>query len=795
MSAREYYNPNEYKKVSEYKHFVSENYKTKEFELALKEYKATIEDSTSTSSFSSQTSKKTKKTNVLNKLKDKLTTTTQATTVTLTTVVAASVAVVGLGSGVIASNPDVELNFLDVGADYVQYDMSLDNLSEGVEYDISILGNGFNWTVDATSIENTNLVTGLKPNNTYQLSVTSSDEVTTTTHYKKSFYTTNESTPKAIYKFDAINEEGINKLAYEIYISDYYNLYSEYTFELSVDKNVLYQDNSLINNYFIGIIDDITPYKYDITIYGINGESKEVLSLTNYTYPGYEENSFPTEKCFSYNKVTLNELEITYDNEDASGNTYHQIIIPLNYDPSKCQDYFVEGYYDIYITTDGQRQLAYSGSEANPLVQIPSDAKNVEMELEFYLKKSNQTKLFETYTLDSLVDFTYQEITLKGMNLVSSYTYSIPFELSESVNKYDYIEFIVALDSSIDTITIDNPNEASEIFLSDISTTYSQITIKPVGYIKLKDNSYRQIEHDEVSYTITNQFELSEVRVSNTYQTLKLKFNTNMPSGYKVTVVDESLTPTEYDLGYVEVPLNGTTYKYYLVDSESNAVSAEEEITIDLNVTGVYEFDYSNPGDVLKTFNSDGTHNIYMNTNFATEDSAIYYEIEYYSDSGPSEFYHSREKIAQLLYLPGESYCLIYRVIKEVDGVLYELTEIVPSGTTGDTQLDYYVGGEIISNQDGNQINIHIYLDAFEVDFSNSFVKLDTGEVISLKESDFIYDESLYTYVATYNVSGVISNFDLQVSYNTHMTNYDIISNEIELIGSLYKTSIINITN
>ena len=268
-----------------------------------------------------------------------------------------------------------------------------------------------------------------------------------------------------------------------------------------------------------------------------------------------------------------------------------------------------------------------------------------------------------------------------------------------------------------------------------------------------------------------------------------------MPSGYKVAVVDESLTPTEYDLGYVEVPLNGTTYKYYLVDSESNAVSAEEEITIDLNVTGVYEFNYSNPGDVLKTFNSDGTHNIYMNTNFATEDSAIYYEIEYYSDGGPSEFNHSREKIAQLLYLPDESYCLIYRVIKEVDGVLYELTEIVPSGTTGDTQLDYYVGGEFINNQDGNQINIHIYLDAFEVDFLNSFVKLDTGEVISLKESDFIYDESLYTYVATYNVSGVISNFDLQVSYNTHMTNYDIISSEIELIGSLYKTSIINITN
>jgi hypothetical protein len=187
------------------------------------------------------------------------------------------------------------------------------------------------------------------------------------------------------------------------------------------------------------------------------------------------------------------------------------------------------------------------------------------------------------------------------------------------------------------------------------------------------------------------------------------------------------------------------------------------------------------------TYNSDGSVNLYIKTDFSSEDSELYYQISLqYLDVE----YKSRDQIARILNIPYTPTSIEYRVCKDYMGVQYVYMEIIPSGMLAENGLETTnrVSGNISEN------NVSLVFDELESIFDYSNIRVvnnTTGEEIILTKEDLTFNESEYSSTAEVVFKGTAESVTIYVRENPHFAFLDSID---DLVGDKFLMKTVTIT-
>ena len=203
-------------------------------------------------------------------------------------------------------------------------------------------------------------------------------------------------------------------------------------------------------------------------------------------------------------------------------------------------------------------------------------------------------------------------------------------------------------------------------------------------------------------------------------------------------VISEEFYGYAVQIPYEQESTDTLEYSVYLTNESGEKLSNEcTTIIPPLQNTDVeYTMSYPNPMEVGVTYNEDGTINVYIKTNFETTDERLYYQVTIGENR-----YRSRDKIFTVTGLPNATYGLCYDVCIEENGVQYSIFRIHPSGTINE------IGSPVLLNIADNGVTVSIFDYQKELLASNG-VKLvsSSGETIVLRNEEWIYNESEYTY-------------------------------------------------
>lgn len=183
------------------------------------------------------------------------------------------------------------------------------------------------------------------------------------------------------------------------------------------------------------------------------------------------------------------------------------------------------------------------------------------------------------------------------------------------------------------------------------------------------------------------------------------------------------------------------TYTLYLTNDNGDVLSNTVEITVDTSIEKPdpqYNFIYYNPSDVTVTYNEDGTVNMYIPTQFESDDERVYYQITY-----GERRYISREAIARIENIPDESYPLTYDVCVDIDGAQYSIYRVSPSGAANESWV--YFNNEL----NGNTLTLSFDKDLLFLDLNSVKLVSDKGEEMLLSEGDFVYNDEYGEYEIT----------------------------------------------
>jgi len=281
-----------------------------------------------------------------------------------------------------------------------------------------------------------------------------------------------------------------------------------------------------------------------------------------------------------------------------------------------------------------------------------------------------------------------------------------------------------------------------------------------------------------------------------------LTFAYSAPEGSNVIVQDvsaASVTDAIYTWynGTYEIALGQTdsdtlhTFSYYLVDSDGNQLTTPQHVTVDSSITGEYQsFNYSNPGDVTKTYTKHGDGyltNLYINLNFSTTDPDVYYQIAH-SAYGYETYYTSRQPIAAIENTY-ESTGFEYFVCKDVNDITYVLYYVVPSGATDDSTA-WNLSCNVVANEADYLIEVAIS-NAIKFTTEGMQIKIvyedETQQIFKVDADDVVYSEDSYQHVISITTTQEPFEVWLAVGTNSAYNDYDLINQQIETIGTPYK--------
>ena len=158
---------------------------------------------------------------------------------------------------------------------------------------------------------------------------------------------------------------------------------------------------------------------------------------------------------------------------------------------------------------------------------------------------------------------------------------------------------------------------------------------------------------------------------------------------------------------------------------------------------GEFQFNYKNSNDVGVTYNEDGTINVYIQTDFATEDERLYYQISL----GDMRF-RSRDALFVAEGLPFASYGLVYDVCYEENGIQYSVFNVSVSGSVNEIYADGYI--YVTTEENSITLSVGDY-QMHMVDLNSIRLVSSNGEEIQLTQEDFVYNEGYGEYLCTVN--------------------------------------------
>ena len=305
----------------------------------------------------------------------------------------------------------------------------------------------------------TYLVTGLEPNKTYSYDIICNNSSLEKDNvcFTGKVTTTNTKKPKCVYDelnnsitYDDNRKSGI--INYSLYLSDYYNEYSDYSLYVCSEpqddesdiRNVIFESNQLNkNNYFSGSIENITYDKVYLYVVGYNMKAECIYSETI-------DMNMPNEWAISKNPI------IDFDENKVS----------ISSDSNKI---IVEGEYNSYDLT---KNLEIYINQYNVLNNIIKEKQIVPLVIDGKDKKFS-------FVFDAMYG-------------IDSFTYSIFYQSSSNrmINVYDSKKLKSNISLSFDA-------SYNKVLPKDAIVTYSKdkinIEVDP-NYYSDNDNMYYRLE-------------------------------------------------------------------------------------------------------------------------------------------------------------------------------------------------------------------------------------------------------------------------------------------------------------
>ena len=546
----------------------------------------------------------------------------------------------------------------------------------------------------------------------------------------------------------------------------------------------------------IPVYDGPTPIK-EMTMevnYEFVGWDKEIVAVIDNTTYTAVFNTIQHEYVATYNQVNAADIIINYDNSE-----YY--VLSFNTQFNNSLDPRLS--YKIILTdVFTGATYTYEGTDAIATINVDISATRLSITYENIGTYNEMEKVFDTITMPDELDISSINVEMSDdLTLVATDEYQLPLTIiSEFANEEIYNSLTILInynDSSSKEILIENPLINEKMLITIPVPIYcSSFTLNYTVDLLGANGHNPRIISGTKEYILESEFELIRTYAdTGEYINARFLFKYHFVDQETTLAVKDTVTSTvttmyagkDYIEVYLDDSLNQQEYVYYLSDLDGVAKGTENAVTINMaNVTGVYDFQYVNPGDAVVTFNEDETMNIYLNTTFETEDVDIWYLVRY-TDYNSGAIYDIKytESVAYLEYIPFSDYGIEYFVYKTVDGIEYQLKRVSVSGGIEITSTKTCTGE--VQEIDGSSINIHInYYDYYNIN-SDSLVLLIDGNEYKVQSSEIVYDSNIYTF--NYELDYIPNELILQYekTFNDQMT-YELISAQREIIGVQNKT-------
>ncbi len=469
---------------------------------------------------------------------------------------------------------------------------------------------------------------------------------------------------------------------------------------------------------------------------------------------------------------------------------YEMLIDDIDYDKE----------YSIVISTTNEDDISFDVSDNGIYENVVEGLKpEWEYSLSFvsfdeYLGKTIIfEKIFQTYKEPSVppaepnYQLTVTDVSLVGIDEVEVY---FDFDNLDETCSEIYFELEYSPDIEKDSIYLKESDFIKGYVTVYINGDYNSFSLTPI--IEYEDGQ-KQKEFATYNHTFENVFDIDTfVDTQSGEVVFYLK---SLSNGASRVVVEDMITgevvyedklyfqPTVY---YDENSPSTLNYKVYLVNDDGLKISNDCLVEIDANFTlnSDFVFNYKNPGEVGITYNNDETINVYIQTDFSSDNEEVYYQVTI------GEFrFKSQENIFEAIGLFNDSYPLSYDVCIDVNGVQYSIYNAYPSGAINETSLDAIIEYVISENAveiyfDSNNLD-HIDLDSLQIISS-------AGEEIFILETDWVFNQDTYLYSYTTTLQNEFEYINLYATFIPYATQMEGINEykgsiEYNFYTTLYK--------
>ena len=668
-------------------------------------------------------------------------------------------------SNVVLDKPTIELLELVEGYNYVEYNISLDDLTEGVDYYVVIDNSFESYSFDIDVGENKNIVYDLTSNSVYNLSVIgiNNENQTEVKYFSTRFFTKDK---VENYKITWMNGDEI--------------LEEEYI------------ENGQIPSY-----DGLPPKRGETIdyIYEFIGWDQEIKEASKDTVYKAVFKEIEKEYNAAINLIDESDVIISWDKDG-----YNEVLFNLGFDNSINPNLS----YRIILTDELNNTYEYAGTSPSATINVPKDVKSVVITYELISSFNGLEKVYSSKTMEKPLIFNNPTVIFsESLSLTGVDEYEIIYIIEsdyQDLEQYNLINFdITYSDSTNEIINIDEfiINEENVLKVKVPSFVSSMTINYEFQFLGNNGLNPRTISGTK-TYELTNEYYLNKKLVSNIYSpTAIFEFNYHFINeettiSVKDTANDEIITLDLYSNRITTYPDSSDLlkeYTYYLSDLDGNAIDVIHSVSIDCTlVSGTYNFNYVNPGDALVTYNDDGTMNIYLDTVFETEDSDIYYSVVYTNfETGESEEVYYTTSCASFENIELSNYGIVYYVYKNVNDTVHILQEIAVSGGI---ELTYYLNmsGNITTDDNVNyNINFEFYDYLYQFD-EQSFILTINDVSYNIDSSSLVHDEINGCYIFTYTVDFEPTNVTVTFQGSTTAKNYDQIAGKVNIKGNKYTT-------
>ena len=403
-----------------------------------------------------------------------------------------------------------------------------------------------------------------------------------------------------------------------------------------------------------------------------------------------------------------------------------EMTLPIQFE--KIGDSF---YYRLVVSdTDGNELQEIRGDDSiTATVNITADVDEYKFTFEIYGVGESEVKLIASQELGTRT-VARPTAEILGVSLVGQNLARVSFSLANADGLAIYIPFgeeglaITAGQHSIECgyIDVSLPDTAMEISITPI------ITVD--GY---------ELTLDSFTHVFETNLELEAiVDISTGTKGIKFYLKALTNAAYYLHVVNTD-TGEEMNLdfygGFASMEYSEDALlnlSAYLTNDEGERLSNEVSLTVNTTAPtepSDYIMNYKNPSEVGVTYNEDGTINVYVYTDFESEDESYYSRITLGEYTAVT-----RDKVTVFRGLPNTSYSINYSVCFERDGQTYMAMTVTPSGMVNESYLS--IGYELI----GDTLTMTVY-DESVINLDSITVTALNGEQITLSAGDFTLDE------------------------------------------------------